>query len=215
MRVDARTKAFAAGEDLEPNRLVRLDTTAQQVLYCDAGQSPIGVNMAFAASGSQAAIMLLGKEGTITCEASAAVALHGRLAPTADGKCDDSGSPAFGLALQVASADGDLIEVLPLASAPGEAALDSVNTETLAATKTLVIADAKLQFLDPDGARNVDLPAEALSTGLSFVIVNTADAAENITVRDDAAATITVIGQTEVGYYFCNGVVWRGSTGVV
>ena len=81
---------------------------------------------------------------------------------------------------------------------------DSSNAETLSGAKTLAVTDAKFQFLDPGGsARNVDLPdLRTLTTdtnsegtgdagtdryvdaqGGYFVISNTADGSEVITVR--------------------------------
>jgi hypothetical protein len=90
-----------------------------------------------------------------------------------------------------------------------------VNTETLGAAKTLQTDDVVMHFLDPGGSgRDVTLPAEADSEGLMFVIVNTADAAENLTVEDDAASTVGVVGQSEMGIFVCNGTVWRHFTGV-
>lgn len=83
-------------------------------------------------------------------------------------------------------------------------------TETLAANKTLVVKHSTLQFLDPGGAgRNVVLPAQADSSGLMFIIVNTADAAEDLTVQDDTPATVGIIGQNEIGIVFCDGTTWK------
>ena len=64
------------------------------------------------------------------------------------------------------------------------------NSETLADNKTLTTSDAKYQKIDPAGTRTITLPAEADSKGLDFVIQNAADAAETITVANDAAGTI-------------------------
>lgn len=92
--------------------------------------------------------------------------------------------------------------------------LENPNTETLAATKTLTIADGPLQFLDPGGAgRQVNLPAEALSTGLIFVIINTADAAEVLTVKDDGGGTIVTPTENESAFVFCDGTTWKGLVG--
>lgn len=88
------------------------------------------------------------------------------------------------------------------------------RTATLAGTETLTTLSEPLQLLDPGGAaRNVDLPAEASSDGLCFIIVNTADAAEVITVRDDAAATVATLAQNEAAMVFCDGVSWRSLVG--
>ncbi|QDT41070.1 hypothetical protein Pan241w_11290 [Gimesia alba] len=84
------------------------------------------------------------------------------------------------------------------------------NVETLTANKTLTVDDARVQVLDPGGAaRDVTLPAEALSYGDSFIIDNTADAAEAITVKDDSPATVGTVSQNEVGIFFCDGTTWR------
>lgn len=80
---------------------------------------------------------------------------------------------------------------------------------TLTGTLTLVVTDKFVQRLDPGGsARNVDLPAEADSTSLSFLIINTADDAELITVRDDAAATIGTIPRYGSALLTCDGTTW-------
>lgn len=87
----------------------------------------------------------------------------------------------------------------------------SANTETLAANKTLVVGDAPIQVLDPGGAgRDVTLPAEADSVGLSFIIRNAADAAEVLTIKDDGAATVCTPTQNETAIVFCDGTTWRG-----
>lgn len=61
--------------------------------------------------------------------------------------------------------------------------------------------------LDPGGAgRDVTLPA--VEEGLMFLINNAADAAEDITVKNPAAATIGTISQNEAGLAVCFGGVW-------
>lgn len=82
---------------------------------------------------------------------------------------------------------------------------------TLAATLVLTKDSPTINFLDPGGAaRNVDLPAEEESFGLVFIIANEADAAEVITVRNDAAGTIVTPTQGESALLFCDGTAWRG-----
>ena len=89
-----------------------------------------------------------------------------------------------------------------------------VNTETLSGTKTMTHDDVELHFLDPGGAgRTVTLPPEEESAGLTFVIVNTADAAEVLTIEDDGSTTICTPTQNEVATLFCDGTTWAGSVG--
>jgi len=85
------------------------------------------------------------------------------------------------------------------------------NTEILAATKTLVVTDSLIQFLDPGGAgRQINLPAEASSDRLMFFLVNAADADEVLTVKDDGGTTILLIDQNEIGFTICDGTSWKG-----
>jgi len=99
------------------------------------------------------------------------------------------------------------------AMARGIPLADYTNTETLAATLTLTDADPPLQFLDPGGAgRQINLPAEAAANH-PFYIVNEADAAETLTVKDDAGNTIDTVAQGEAKVFFSNGVAWRALSG--
>lgn len=87
----------------------------------------------------------------------------------------------------------------------------SINTETLAATKTLVVTDLVFQWFDPDGAdRDVNLPAEADSADLIFFIYNTANSAgENLIIKNDSSATIATLGPRMLGIFGCNGTDWK------
>lgn len=88
------------------------------------------------------------------------------------------------------------------------------ETRTAAADIVLTEKSPMIQFIDPGGAaRNVDLPAEAVSKGLVFLISNQADAAEVLTIRDDSATTIATPTQAEAAILFCNGVTWSGLVG--
>jgi len=88
------------------------------------------------------------------------------------------------------------------------------NVETLAANKTLTADDARIQVLDPGGAgRDVTLPPEAASAGLDFYIHNAADAAEVLTIKDDAAAAVCTPTENESAYLYCDGTTWRGLVG--
>ena len=91
-----------------------------------------------------------------------------------------------------------------------------VNSETLTGAKTLTLADARIQVLDPGGAgRTITMPAEADSQGEAYIIHNAADAAEVLTIKDDAAtpATICTPTQNESAILFCDGTTWRGIVG--
>ena len=87
--------------------------------------------------------------------------------------------------------------------------------EVLAADRVLTQAevdDNNVFSFDPAAARNLDLPAEADNAGIILFIHNEANAAEVITIRDDAAATICTPTQNESAIVWCDGVSWRGGT---
>ena len=88
--------------------------------------------------------------------------------------------------------------------------------EVLGADRVLTQAevdDNNIFSFDPAAARNLDLPAEADCAGIVLFIYNEANAAEVITIRDDAAATVCTPTQNESAIVFCDGVSWRGLVG--
>jgi len=90
-----------------------------------------------------------------------------------------------------------------------------VNTETLAGDKVLVFGDAPVQALDPGGAgRNIDLPAVTGLEGEVFIIENTADAAEILTIRlTGGGATVCTPTQNETAIVYCRNGAWKGIVG--
>ena len=72
--------------------------------------------------------------------------------------------------------------------------------ESLTGTKVIADSDAMILKMDPAGsARDVTLPAEAEVTpsGRMYWIINAADAAENLVIKDDSGATIATANQNE------------------
>ena len=62
---------------------------------------------------------------------------------------------------------------------------------------------------DPTGAaRDVTLDVIATSKGLTRWIINAADAAENLVVKNPAGATIATLNQNESGVFFCDASSW-------
>lgn len=89
------------------------------------------------------------------------------------------------------------------------------ETKTLAGAHTLDKKSATLQFIDPGGAaRTITLPAEADSDGLVFIVMNTADALEILTIQDDTPATVVTPTQNEMAIVVCDGTTWRGFTAI-
>lgn len=89
--------------------------------------------------------------------------------------------------------------------------------ETLAGARVLTVAEVNQYqgfLFDPGGAgRNLDLPAEEACAGAILFISNRADAAEVLTIRNDAGTTIVTPTQNEACIVWCDGVSWCGAVG--
>lgn len=106
-----------------------------------------------------------------------------------------------------------------IATAPTSRAnrFNAKTNETLTGARVITIAEVE-QYqafaFDPGGAaRNVDLPAEEACTGAYLYISNTADAAEVLTIRNDAGGTVVTPTQNECAMVWCDGVRWYGMVG--
>jgi hypothetical protein len=95
--------------------------------------------------------------------------------------------------------------------------LPSKTSETLAAARTITSEELKRYngfAFDPGGtARDVTLPAEADAKGWFGFISNEADAAEIITIKNDAGTSFVTPTQNEAAFIWCDGVAWYGLVG--
>lgn len=150
------TKTFTAGAALVQNRLVILSSGVLQ--YADAYTTAIGTleDTTFA-SGEVVGVRLLPGEGTFKMMAAAAITSGAYVYQAASGKIDDVGFIPVGIALEAASADGDLIEVLPSRLMPDNvasiAAAGSAQGDATAVTAGINTVSAA------DGTKGVILPA--------------------------------------------------------
>lgn len=89
--------------------------------------------------------------------------------------------------------------------------------ETLTGARTITLAEVEqyqIFLFDPGGAsRTVTLPAEEACKGVVVMISNRADAAEVLTIENDAASTVVTPTQAEAAMLFCDGVSWCGLVG--
>ena len=79
------------------------------------------------------------------------------------------------------------------------------NIESLAGAKVLTFGDSQIQALDPDGSnRDVAMPAVGARAGAWFLIVNRANAAENLVLQQpDASTTLLTLGQNKAALVCC------------
>jgi len=111
-------KTLTAGEDLEAKRRVKIEAgtiqTPPEVIHAGVGEAFIGVTEYAVKDGQPVAVRLKSASGTfeIECVIDTAIAPGTALYGAADGKVSDAVSGSVqGIALQVASADNEHIEV--------------------------------------------------------------------------------------------------------
>lgn len=89
-------------------------------------------------------------------------------------------------------------------------------TYTLTGTFTVPANSPPVLVLDPGGTtpRKVLMPLASSTKGQVVVIVNSADAAEDLTIKDSTdATTYGTISQNELAMLFCDGTAWRIGVG--
>lgn len=106
---------FIAGGTIAQYRAVKLDSTAGQVVAATAiTDNTVGASMVSASSGQTLSVQTFGK---VKLTASAAITLGDQVMVTASGAgkvstAAGATAKSIGVALEAASADGDIIEVL-------------------------------------------------------------------------------------------------------
>lgn len=119
------SKSFVAGEDLEAYRRVKL--SSGNVVYADAGEEFIGVTSHKAVSTEQVTVNLRSASRTYKMVASGAITAGNTIYGANDGKVQASASGvAQGVALEAATADGDVIECFQNNGVAG--AIDGAST---------------------------------------------------------------------------------------
>lgn len=165
--VDGCVKTFTTGAALAQFRRVYLASGVLQ--YADAYTPEIGTTETetFAASVA-VGVRLRNADGTRKMVASAAITSGAYVYGAANGKIDDVGFVPVGIALEAATADGDIIEVLTIANVPDNvasiAAAGSAQGDATAVTAGINTVSAA------DGTKGVILPAA--KTGLVVQVYN-------------------------------------------
>lgn len=129
--VDGSFKTLVAGEALVAFRLLTINSSGQYTL-CGAGGVPLAVAQNDCANGDPASGKLINNgAGTFKVMVAAAVsaigtrlyaAASGKLSPTGTGRC-------VAIALETASADGSIIEVMPILNANTDVFVTSVTAD--------------------------------------------------------------------------------------
>ena len=106
-----------SGEALASKRRVKIKsgttTTPPEVEYADAGEQHIGITEYAEAIAKSLAVRTRTHPGTQEATAAGAFSVGAVLYGAADGKVDDASSgSAIGIALEAATADGDIVEII-------------------------------------------------------------------------------------------------------
>lgn len=105
---------------------------------------------------------------------------------------------------------GNLAETTTCESPKVEGVIGRDYIATLSGTLTLDGTYGDVLKLDPGGAgRTVLLWPEATRKGVLVWIINAADAAETLTVKEDSnTTTIGSVAQNKTGLFYCDGTNW-------
>lgn len=115
MAYNEGTRGFVAGGTVNPYR--RVVAASGTVTQAGAAAQGIGVSLGYATSGEHVSVRLINCSGTQEIEASGAVTINAAVYASADGKVSALPAAAgtyyrVGTALEAASGDGAVIEVL-------------------------------------------------------------------------------------------------------
>lgn len=116
MQYNNTNKTFVANGAIAAHTLVKLEA-AGTIATAGAGDAPIGVAMYDIADGVAGAVALLNQQGTVEIYAAAAITNATVVYGKASGYIDDgtaAGDYQVGVAMEAATAAGDIIEVMPI-----------------------------------------------------------------------------------------------------
>jgi len=86
----------------------------------------------------------------------------------------------------------------------------SVRTKDLSGNLTLNATYPSICKLDPGGSsRDITLDAVASASGAHRILINAADAAENLVAKNEGGTTIGTVNQNEAGWFYCDGTAWN------
>lgn len=223
--VETPTRTFEASAAIAPNLRVKLDTNGQ-LAAAGAAERSIGVLERRALAANElVAVRTRNAPGTRKMVAAGAITARNYVYGAASGKVDDIPNGNLeGIALEAATADGDVIEVLPVAAPPVQSTIVEAKTAdytvtladsgktftTVGASGTVVFAmpaavpglrygfrvgAAQELRIDPDGTEKVSLPSTGVPGAAGKYLTANADG-ETVYLECTKAGEWTVVGYT-------------------
>ena len=187
---------FIAGAALEPWRFVKMSgATDRTVAYCGAGEDPVGVTQERVAINEKVSVRSILALGTFKIEASEAMAtLNALIYVAASGKAALTGTDKpMGRVLETASADGSIVEYVPVPT----------DENTAGGTATSVVTGIiRLDALADNTATavlEVTCPNIAAAAMLEVTMLGFIDAQESVVVSKGLIAFERNAGAALVG----------------
>jgi len=202
-------KAFTTSAAVLARRLVKMASTGL-VAHCTAAAADIaiGVSEYAVASGAVCSVKLLNCGGTFEMTAAGAITAGAEVYQAADGKVSATVVPGgkIGIAIEAATADGDIIEVLPVLSS-SESAVEAVQNALAA---DAAITPGAVTYLNPAaGAITATLADDTVPGRLTTIIMQTTATSSTVSIAhhvtsDPEVATFDAIDETLV-------LIWTGT----
>lgn len=191
--VETPTKGFASGAALSAFRRVKLSSGVLQ--YAGAAEMGIGTideatfaDTNYSSGYTNAAVRLWTAQGTRKMVAAGAIAAGADVWAAASGKVNDVASGTYvGKALEAATADGDVIEVLSVATTM-DGAQKTVEAHT--ADDTLTVAESGSVHTTYGASGTVVFSLPAATVGLNYMFV--VGAAQELRIDPNGTETISL-----------------------
>ena len=187
-QINGPTITLTAGEDLIAFRRVKI--SGSTVLYADAGDPGIGVvQAAVDYSEDSNATIRLDNAGTSKMMASGAISAGANVYPAADGKITATvNGRCIGKAIEAATTDGDIIEVLPY-----NEDMIYTNSVDITAAEMKALAATQKELIPAPGADNY---IEVL--GLTFILDYGSEVLAEPSAPDDLEVVYDTAGGTSI-----------------
>jgi len=176
MSENSGLRTFIAGEDLAENIRVKIEggTTMDppEVVAAGAGEQHIGVTQFAVVDGTPVTVKITATPGTVEVVAADSFARGAVLYGAASGKVSDTASgSSIGIAVEAATATGDIIEMAPfavLSTTAGTVSVADSGGFTSAATVEAALAEIYQDLLTAQATIPVPLGALTYEDGTAF-----------------------------------------------
>ncbi len=185
-------RAHDASANVLARRLVIIAALGT-VAHCTANGNPDGVTEYAAKSGNRVGVKPLNMPGSFEMTADGAIAAGSDVYPGADGKISATVVPGrkIGKLLEAATADGDIVEVLPNSSGDDATAADAVQTLTDAAP--VIIPGTANKIDSTANAVAATLAADTVVGRFTTIVMEEASNASTVTIANHETSDPEVV----------------------